>query len=45
MIVMEAFYLPYVPNDFPKLPKDYLEPRKEIFIKQLKSYNSLLAKI
>jgi len=32
MIVMEAFYLPYVPNDFPKLPKDYLEPKKGKFL-------------
>jgi hypothetical protein len=35
MIVMEAFYLPYVPNDFPKLPKGYLEPRKENFYKTI----------
>jgi len=30
MIVMEVFYLPYVPNDFLMLPKDYLEPKKRI---------------
>jgi hypothetical protein len=29
MIGMEFSFLPYVPNDFPMLPKDYLVPKNK----------------
>ncbi len=42
MIVLESFYLPYVPNDFPMLPKDYLEPRMKNFINNVSNFSNYL---